>query len=57
LGTAHLSQFVVNVPVALRGGRQDGSYWDVISGPMLFIFVVDALMTVANFAVAAMCLT
>jgi hypothetical protein len=45
---AHASQFAINVPVARRGGRIGESYWDVLHGPMLFIFVVDALMTALN---------
>ena len=45
---AHASQFLFNVPVALRGGRRGESYWDVLKGPMLFIFLVDALMTALN---------
>lgn len=50
---AHASQFVFNVPVALGGGRQGESLWPVLSGPMLFIFVVDATLMVANAVVAA----
>lgn len=53
-GVAHATQFAINVPVARRGGRIGESYWDVLSGPMLFIFVVDALMTLVNFGVAAL---
>ena len=51
-GIAHASQFLINVPVARRGGRIGESYWDVLAGPMLFIFVVDALMAVLNIACA-----
>lgn len=51
-GTAHFTQFVINVPVARRGGRQGESYWDVVRGPMLFIFVVDALMTILDLGFA-----
>ena len=43
-GVAHATQFIINIPVAKRGGRLGESYWDVLKGPMLFIFVVDALM-------------
>jgi hypothetical protein len=50
---AHATQFAINVPVALRGGRIGESYWEVTSGPMLFIFVVDALMTLLNIGCAA----
>lgn len=49
---AHFSQFIYNVPIAMQGGRQGESYWHVLKGPMLFIFVVDGLLTIANFALA-----
>ena len=45
---AHASQFAFNVPVALGGGRQGESLWPVLSGPMLFIFVIDFILMVAN---------
>ena len=45
---AHGSQFVYNVPVALAGGRQEEAYWPVLQGTMLFIFVVDAALMLAN---------
>ncbi|WP_394780005.1 hypothetical protein [Undibacterium sp.] len=50
---AHASQFVFNLPVALRGGRQGESLWPVLSGPMLFIFVTDLTLMVANGVLAA----
>ncbi|WP_286831708.1 MULTISPECIES: hypothetical protein [Kordiimonas] len=50
---AHFSQFAFNLPVLKAGGRQGDSYWPVTSGPMLFIFVVDAVMTLLNLLVAA----
>ena len=50
---AHGSQFLVNVPVALRGGRQGESLWPVLSGPMLFIFIVDFTLMAANGVLAA----
>ncbi len=53
-GTAHLTQFVINLPVAKRGGRIGESYWHVLQGPMLFIFVVDAIMATLNFAGAGL---
>lgn len=56
LGVAHTTQFLINVPVARRGGRIGESYWDVLTGPMLFIFVVDAVVAVLNFACAALLL-
>ena len=49
---AHASQFVSNLPIALRGGRVGESLWPVLSGPMLFIFIVDITLMVANAAVA-----
>ena len=51
-GVAHTTQFLINVPVAWRGGRIGESYWNVLKGTMLFIFVVDALMMVLNFSCA-----
>lgn len=42
LGAGHLSQFAFNIPVLRNGGRQNDSYWDVLSGPMRFIFFMDA---------------
>jgi hypothetical protein len=53
-GVAHFTQFLINVPVAVRGGRQGEVFWDVLSGPMLFIFVVDAAMTILNLTCAVM---
>ena len=52
-GVAHTTQFLINVPVARRGGRIGESYWDVLRGPMLFIFVVDALMAALCLGLAA----
>ena len=50
---AHGSQFACNLPVLRGGGRQGESLWDVRSGPMLFIFVVDFVLMLANAAFAA----
>lgn len=52
LATAHFSQFIFNVPVLKNGGRQGESYWDVKTGPMYFIFVVDALEVAVNLIAA-----
>jgi hypothetical protein len=52
LAAAHSSQFIFNVPVLRSGERQGESYWNVRSGPMLFIFVVDAVETVINLGAA-----
>ena len=43
LALAHFSQFIFNVPVHKNGGRQGETYWDVTSGPMRFIFIMDAI--------------
>jgi hypothetical protein len=40
------------VPIALRGGRQGESFWPVLHGPMLFIFLVDGTPALANLLVA-----
>jgi hypothetical protein len=45
---AHAGQFLCNVPVALAGGRRGESLWPVVSGPMLFIFVTDCVLALAN---------
>lgn len=54
---ANASQFAYNAPIALRGGRQGETYWDVTSGPMLFIFVVDAAVALISGVGAAWLLT
>lgn len=48
LATAHFSQFIFNVPILRNGERQGESYWNVVSGPMYFIFVVDAIEALIN---------
>jgi len=48
LAAAHFSQFIFNVPVLKNGERQGESYWNVKSGPMYFIFVVDAANATIN---------
>jgi hypothetical protein len=48
----HFSQFVYNLPVLMRGGRIGVAYWPVLEGPMLRIFVVDAVLFVANLVAA-----
>jgi hypothetical protein len=53
---AHASQFAFNVPVALGGGRQGEALWPVLSGPMLFIFVVDFTLMIANGTLAVVLL-
>jgi hypothetical protein len=48
----HFSQFAYNLPILMRGGRVGVAYWPVLKGPMLRIFVIDAVLFVANLAVA-----
>lgn len=48
---AHGSQFVSNVPIALKN-RSGGGVWQV-KGLMRFIFVTDFALLVANGAIAA----
>jgi hypothetical protein len=49
----HAGQFLCNVPIAMGGGRRGESLWEVLSGPMLFIFAVDFTLMLANAAVSA----
>ncbi|GAB5501682.1 hypothetical protein [Pyruvatibacter sp.] len=48
IAAAHFSQFLGNVPILRNGERQGERYWPVLSGPMRFIFLMDA----AQFALA-----
>ncbi len=52
LAAAHFSQFIFNVPVLISGERQGEAFWIVRSGPMLFIFVIDAAETLLNLGAA-----
>jgi len=52
LAAAHFSQFIFNVPVLKNGERQGESYWYVMSGPMYFIFVMDAAQAGLNLLAA-----
>lgn len=49
---AHMSQFVYNVPFALKEKKGESSHWTVLKGTMLFIFVGDALLAACNFGLA-----
>jgi hypothetical protein len=51
-GIAHFSQFAFNLPIIKGGQRQGETYWPVLSGPMLYIFIGDALDTVINIGAA-----
>ena len=48
LAAGHFSQFIFNVPILRHGERQGESYWYVMSGPMFFIFAMDAAQAVLN---------
>jgi hypothetical protein len=50
---AHATQWAFNLPHALRGGRSGGAPWDVLRGPMLFIFAVDGACALLNATAAA----
>ncbi len=54
LAAAHFSQFIFNVPVLNAGERLGESYWNVRSGPMLFIFVMDGAQAIINLGAAIM---
>jgi hypothetical protein len=49
---AHFSQFVFNLPLALKEQKQQSSLWPVLRGTMFFIFVVDATLAVFNLVLA-----
>lgn len=48
---AHGSQFMANVPIALANRRGEGA-WQV-KGRMLFIFITDFVLMLANVVIAA----
>ena len=47
IAVAHASQFFGNVPIALQNRKGEG-VWEVFKGLMLFIFVVDFTLMMAN---------
>lgn len=49
---AHMSQFVYNVPLALKESKGESSHWPVLKGTMLFIFVGDAFLALCNLVLA-----
>ena len=53
LALAHGTQFATNVSVAFSRGSQDESHWPVLRGLMLFIFLTDFTLMVANGTLAA----
>lgn len=48
LSLAHGMQFLCNLPVAIREKKKLPFAWPVLKGPMLFIFITDALLMIAN---------
>jgi hypothetical protein len=46
---AHATQFYFNVPIAMKERRGEKFLWHVLKGKMLFIFLVDATLSVLNF--------
>jgi hypothetical protein len=44
----HGTQFLCNLPVALREKSKLPHSWSVLKGPMLFIFITDAALMIAN---------
>ena len=48
LAAVNFSQFYFNLPVLLNKRKTGVPVWPVLSGPMLLIFVVDAVMTVID---------
>lgn len=54
IAVAHGTQFAFNVPIALQN-RHGGGAWKV-TGKMLFIFVVDLIMTLLNLMAAILLL-
>lgn len=51
LAVAHGSQFYFNIPILRGGGRQGDALWEVKTGPMRFIFIVDGILMTGNAAV------
>jgi hypothetical protein len=49
---AHGSQFIPNLPIALQN-RKGGGVWQV-KGTMLFIFITDFVLMLANLIIAGM---
>jgi hypothetical protein len=45
---AHSTQFAFNVPLALAEINAQKPLWQVLRGPMRFIFIVDGTLTIAN---------
>ena len=54
---AHASQFICNVPIAIQNYRGNTSLWWVLKGRMLFIFVVDFMLMLANAVIGVLLTT
>lgn len=54
LALAHGTQFVANLPAAIAGNGKGNSPWPVFSGRMLFIFLMDFTLMVANGVMAGL---
>ncbi len=54
LALAHGTQFAANIPVALTNNGKSESLWPVLSGLMLFIFLMDFTLMIANGVIAAL---
>ena len=52
LALAHGTQFAANVPVVRAGHGRSDAPWPVLRGPMLFIFLMDFTLMLANGAIA-----
>ena len=45
---AHATQFLFNLSIIFGGKRETRSLWPVLRAPMLFIFVIDFVLMLAN---------
>jgi hypothetical protein len=48
---AHATQFGFNLPIAIQNKR-GGGVWQVLKGPMLFIFITDFILMLLNLILA-----
>ena len=49
---AHLGQFWVNLPVALKEKRKEQHLWPVLKGSMHFIFKTDLFLAICNLIIS-----
>lgn len=45
---AHATQFAYNVPFAVQGGYKGGAPWNVLKGPMRYVFFMDLFCLIIN---------